>query len=294
MIRKSKLLKSSAMLFVASMLAISSCKEDEPERLSLQDTADLTEEAVTDAYFQDLDDMAGLAIEAPSDTEYSNGRTSATITIQDHRFNCDGIAITVQPDANSTAEVPSGVLTVDFGTSGCTDLKGNVRTGKLIFSYHGKRFMPGSTVLTSPQEYTINGVLLEGIRTSTNAQSSTSDAPRFNVTLDNGKATFTDGLIATRESNITWQWNRAANPIDDNLQIESTSTASGTTRGGRNYEVTLLEDLVYKRRCGIAVSGIKHYTIDSEKEISINYGEGTCDQSFSVTVNGVTRDISLN
>ncbi|HEU5146295.1 MAG TPA: hypothetical protein VFT90_06260, partial [Chryseosolibacter sp.] len=79
MIQRSKLVKTSAMLFAASMLAISSCKEDEPERITLQDTADLTEEAVTDAYFQDLDDMAGLAIEAPTETEYSNGRTSATI-----------------------------------------------------------------------------------------------------------------------------------------------------------------------------------------------------------------------
>lgn len=293
MINKSKLQKCSAMFLAASMLAISSCKEDEPERITLQDTADLTEEAITDAYFQDLDDMSGLAIEAPSETEYSNGRTSATITIQDHRFACDGIVITVEPHANSTVETPSGVLTVDFGTSGCTDLKGNVRKGKVIFTYHGKRFMPGSTVVTTTQEYYINGVRLEGTRTSTNAQSSTSDAPRFNVTLDDGKATFADGLIATRESNITWQWNRAENPLDDNLQIESTSTASGTTRGGRSYEVTLLEDLVYKRHCGIATSGIKHYTIDGEKEISINYGEGTCDQSFSVTVNGVTRDISL-
>lgn len=294
MIFKSKLLKSSAMLFAASVLTISSCNEDEPERITPQDSADLSEEAVTDAYFQDLDDMAGVAIEAPSETEYSNGRTSATITIQDHRFDCDGIVITVEPDAESTTEIPKGVLTVDFGTSGCTDLKGNVRRGKLIFTYHGKRFMPGSTVVVTTHQYAINDVTLEATRTSTNAQSSTSDAPRFNVTLDNGKATFPDGLFATRESNITWQWNRAANPIDDNLQIESTSTASGTTRGGRNYEVTLTEDLIYKRHCGIAVSGIKNYSIDGTKEISINYGTGTCDRSFSVTVNGVTRDITLN
>lgn len=293
MIRKSKLVKFSALVLAASMLAISSCK-DEPERITLQDTADLSEEALTDAYFQDLDDMAGVAIAAPEETQYTNGRTSTTITIQDHRFQCDGIVITVEPDANSTAEHPSGVLTVDFGTSGCADLKGNVRKGELIFTYHNKRFVPGATVVTTPQDYSINGVRLEGVRTATNAQSSTSAAPRFNVTLEDGKATFPDGLIATRESNITWQWNRAENPLDDYLQIESTSTASGTTRGGRDYEVTLLKDLIYKRHCGIATTGIKHYTIDGEKEISINYGEGTCDQSFTVTVNGVTRDISLN
>lgn len=293
---KLKHLKFSAMLLAVLTLAISSCQKDEADRVTWQDTADLTDEALTDAYFQDLDDMAGVAIAAPAETEYANGRISTAITIQDHRFNCDGVVITVEPDANSTAEVPSGVLTVDFGASGCTDQKGNVRKGEVIFTYHGKRFMPGSMVVTSTQNYSINGVYLEGTRTSTNTQSSTADAPRFNVTLDNGKATFANGLTATRESNITWQWNKGetTDPLDDSLLIESTSTASGTTRGGRTYEVMLLEDLVYKRHCGIAVSGIKHYTIDGEKEISINYGEGTCDRSFSVTVNGVTRDIPLN
>jgi len=294
MIRQSILLKCAAMAFASSMMAVFSCKDEEPDRITIQDTADLTEEALTDAYFQDLDDMAGIAIEAPSETEYSNGRTSATITIQDHRFNCEGLVVTVQSDANSTAEIPSGILTIDFGTGGCSDLKGNVRKGKLFFAYHGKRFVPGSTVVITTQDYSINGVRLEGTRTLTNAQSSTTEAPRFNATLDDGKATFPDGLTATRESSITWQWNRAADVLDDSLQIESTSTASGITRGGRSYEVTLLKDLIYKRHCGIAVSGVKHYTIDGEKEISINYGEGDCDRSFSITVNGVTRDISLN
>ena len=293
MIDKSKILKFTAMM-LAAVLVMWSCKEDEPERITLQDTADLTEEALTDAYFQDVDDLAGTAIDAPTEPEYSGGRTSGTITIEDHRFQCNGIVVTVEPDASSTAEVPSGVLTIDFGTSGCQDLKGNVRKGRLIFTYHGRRFMPGSTVVTTTENYSINGVQLQGVRTLTNLQNSTSDAPRFNVVLQGGKATFSNGLFATRESDITWQWNRAANPADDNLQIEHTSTASGTTRGGRHYEVSLLEDLIYKRGCGIAVSGIKHYTIDGAKEITIHYGDGSCDQSFSVTANGVTRDISLN
>jgi len=290
---KSILSKPNALILAASFFCLLSCKEEEPSKLTLQDSADISEEAVTDAYFQDLDDMAGIAIEAPSDTEYSNGRTSGSITIQDHRFDCDGIVLTIVSDPNSTEAEPKGVLTIDFGTSGCTDMRGNVRVGKLIFTYNGKRFMPGSTVVTTTDEYYINGIKLEGTRTLTNVQNSNSEAPRFNVELANGKATFADEMIATRESNITWQWNRAANPLDDNLQIERSSTASGTTRGGRDYSVVLLEDLIYKRHCGIAVSGIKKYTIDAEKEITLDYGEGDCDRTFVVTVNGVSREISL-
>lgn len=293
MMLKLNVSKLIAMTLSGAALFITSCKEDEPERITFQDTADLTDEAITDAYFQDMDDMAGIAIEAPSEAEYSGGRVSNTIVIEDHRFNCDGIAITVVPHEASTVDHPKGVLTIDFGTSGCTDLQGNVRKGKLIFTYDGKRFMPGSTVVTTTENYSVNGVKLEGVRTLTNLQNSTSDAPRFNVVLQNGKATFPNELAATRESDITWQWNRAANPVDDNLEIENTSEASGTTRGGRTYQVDVVEALVFKRYCGVPVSGIKKYIIDGEKEISIDYGDGACDRQFSITANGVTRQINF-
>jgi hypothetical protein len=292
MMIKQNVLKISALALIASFAGMLSCKEDEPQRLTLQDTADISEEAVTESYFQDMDDMAGIAIQTPSDGAFSGGRTRGTVTINDDRFQCDGIVITIEPDPASTADVPKGVLTVDFGTSGCPDLKGNVRKGKLIFTYQGKRFMPGSTVVTTTENYSINGVTLEGTRTLTNVQESTSEAPRFNVTLENGKATFADAKFATRESNITFQWHRADNPMNDYLQIESNSTASGTTRAGRAYTVALLDDLIFKRHCGIAVSGIKKYTI-GEKEITFDYGDGTCDRSFVITIDGVSRTIGV-
>lgn len=295
MMLRPNVLKVSAVAFLATLVAITSCNEEEVKRepLSLQDTADLMDEALTDAYFQDLDDMAGKAIEAPSDAEYNAGRTKGSITIEDHRFKCGGITVTIEPDETSEPANPKGVLTIDFGTTGCEDLKGNVRKGKLIFTYDGKRFMPGSTVVATTENYFINGVQLEGTRTLTNVQNSSEDAPRFTAVLANGKATFPNALTATRESEITWQWNRAANPLDDNLQVEASSTAAGTTRLGRAYEVKVVEPLVYKRHCGIAVSGVKKYIIQGNKEIIINYGDGECDRSFSITVNGTTHEITL-
>lgn len=293
MMLKPNVLKLSTVAALVSVLILSSCKDEEPQPIILQDTADLTDEAQTDAYFQDLDDMAGVAIGSPSDTQYSTGRVSGTITIEDPRFNCQGVTVTIVPDANSTQEFPKGVLTVDFGSTGCSDRQNNIRKGKLIFTYNGKRFMPGSTVVTTTENYSINDIALEGVRTLTNLQNSTSDAPRFNVVLQNGRATFPNELSATRESDITWQWNRAANPVDDNLEIEDTSEASGVTRGGRTYQVDVVVPLVYKRQCGIPISGVKTYLINGEKQITIDYGDGSCDRAFNITVNGVTRQITF-
>jgi hypothetical protein len=73
------------------------------------------------------------------------------------------------------------------------------------------------------------------------------------------------------------------------LVILEKSIANGLTRGGRTYSVTLVGDLKYKRFCGIAVDGIKKYLIDNDKEIVVDYGDGACDKSVVVTVNGVTK-----
>ncbi len=279
--------KIVSLSFIASIGLISSCKEE--ERLTAQDSQDIMEEALTDSYFQDTDDMGGVAIESPDDDEYNGGRKAGSITIQDDRFKCAGIVISI--DATGNLDHPQGIITVDFGVTGCSDNQGNVRRGKIKFTYNGRRFKPESSVVTTLENYFINDIKLEGTRTSTNVQGSTNEAPKFNVVLENGKATFPDGSIAERESNITWEWNRVANP--NRLLIKQVSTAHGTTRGGRTYEVSLIEDLIYQRFCGIAVEGIKKYIIDEEKEIVIDYGDGTCDKSVVITVNGVTRNLSV-
>lgn len=281
-------------MIVSALLLTMSCQDE--DRFTSQDSQDVTEEALTDSYFQDTDDMASVALQ--SDNATDGGRIASggrDITIQDERF-CAGAVITIESTDGSTPDVPKGVITVDFGTTGCKDSRDNTRTGKIIFTYNGRRFRPESTVVTTVENYTVNGVKLEGTRTLTNVATSTSDAPKFNVMLDNGKATFEDNTVAERESNITWSWDRNGTPLnfaDDKLIIDQSSTAEGKTRGGRSYSMSLTEQLEYKRFCGIAVSGIKRFVIDGEKEIIIDYGDGECDKEITVTINGVTRNVRV-
>jgi hypothetical protein len=291
---KTKLFKISSIFMLFAILVISSCNDT--ERFSASDSQDIAEEAVTDSYFQDVDDMGAVAIQTPSDPEFNGGRTKGTIEVNDNRFRCDGdpLLVTFDRGDGSTPDHPRGVITVDFGTTGCTDLRGNIRKGKVIFTFNGRRFVSGSTIITTFDNYSINNIKLEGTRTTTNETATSGGAPRFHVVLENGLAIFEDGREASRESDFTWQWIRAANPVDDRLIIEGGSSASGTTRNERDYTVDVLEELEYKRFCGIAVSGIKQYVIDGSKEINIDYGDGTCDRSVTVTVNGVTRNVNVD
>ncbi|MEJ7645395.1 MAG: hypothetical protein WKF87_12435 [Chryseolinea sp.] len=285
--------KIAAASLIACATLLFSCKEE--DRLTASDTQEITEEAVTDSYFLDMDDMATVAIASPSENEYSGGRKATTITITDTRF-CPGTVVTIVPDENSTSLHPKGQLTVDFGM-GCNDQRGNLRTGKLRFTYDKWRFQPGSTVVTTTDNYTINGIKLEGTRTLTNIndESDESTDPRkFNVLLENGKATFlAEGTTAERESDITFSLYSPGDVSEDYLSIEPMSEASGTTRGGHRYQVDVFEALIYKRSCGIAVDGIKKYVLDADKEITIDYGSGACDKSVVVTVNGTSHTVTI-
>src|SRR5690606_16128659 len=164
---------------------------------------DIVEEAITDAYFQDLDDMSGIVLEAPSDDTFSSGRKDEDVVLTDHRLACATITIV----GSGSADHPKGTITVDFG-SACLDNRGNVRKGKIILAYDGWRFEPGSTVVLTTENYYINDIKIEGTRTLTNIQGSSKDAPRYNVILTNGKATFGDGSVAERRSDITFEWVR--------------------------------------------------------------------------------------
>lgn len=286
---KNNMLMKPMALVMALFLSAFVISCDDENRLTIEDSQDVAEDALTDSYFEDADDLSGITLQADASTAGDGARTAGRITVDDPRI-CDGAIVTITPSPNSNPAVPSGVITVDFGTTGCTDAKGNVRTGKLIITYNGRRFQPGSTVVLTTENYTINTIQLEGVRTLTNISGSTEVAPKFSIVLENGKATFVDGTFALREATLTREWIRGANPSQDELHVEG--SANGTTRRDRDYTMSIEETIVFKRGCGFPVAGVKTFVIDG-KTIIIDYGDGSCDRSVTYTVGDKTRTTNV-
>src|SRR5690606_38644060 len=183
--------KALALVAIVSLGAVISCTEND---LALQqEAADVAEDAITDYFFEDADDMTSLVMLADNGTD-DGGRAaeSRTIIITDPRFNCEGVVITITMDEESTTNVPKGEIVIDFGEAGCTDILGNLRKGKIIINFTGRRFLPESTVVTTFDGYSINDIQLSGVRTLTNITESNVEAPKFQVELENGKAIWPD------------------------------------------------------------------------------------------------------
>lgn len=285
------LTKLTAIVAIAFTGIGISCQETETPLA--QEASYVVEESVTDVYFDDADNMAGSAMQSKEET--AGGRLSSVPFNNDDRFTCAVVTLTLTP--NSTPEVPVGDIVIDFG-DGCTDPRGNVRTGKVKLHFVGRRFMPESTIIMTFEEYTINGIALDGTRTLTNITGSTEEAPKFRIELANGVATWPDGTDATREHCFEREWIRAENPLNDEWHVtqctDAAVAASGTNRRGVAYEMEILETLVYKRGCPIAVEGVKQFTnVDTGAVMTIDYGDGTCDKVVTITVNGNSREVEV-
>lgn len=284
--------KTAAITAMITLGFAFSCQENETPYGT--EASYVAEESVTDVYFEDADDMAGVAVASESSTGGKVSSPSGIVTVDDDRF-CANLTLVLDP--TSTLEIPVGTITIDFG-DGCEDPRGNVRKGKIIISFHGRRFLPESTVTLTFEGYSINGIALEGIRTLTNISGSTEVSPKFRVSLDNGKATWPDGTVATREHCFEREWVRALNPIADQLLVSQCAdvefAATGTNRRGVEYRMIIVEELVYKRGCPIAVSGVKTFVeVSTGKEITIDYGDGTCDSVITITVEGSSRSVNV-
>ena len=291
-------LKGISTLIIAFVLLLASCKKDsETVVLDATDTQNVNSESVSDSYSDESTDMANISV-AGAGSQYA-GRSEGDIAGLkdiDDKFKC--ATVTIERTLNiSTQERPVGKITIDFGTTDCADGRGVVRKGKIIINYVGARFAVGSTIITTFEGFSRNGVKIEGVHTLTNVQATVSSNPKFTVAIVGGKLTFADGKIITREQSFTREWQRASNPTQDKWVVSG--SASGTNKNLKKYEMVITKDLVYSRACAISdkvfipVSGTKVFTTDN-KTFTVDYGDGACDNIITVSTAAGSKTITVD
>jgi hypothetical protein len=265
-----------------TMVWLASCNNEE-DGLNDDATASAFEdvavdtEASMDVAFEDVDNVVEAGI---SYDEASGGKI-----MRDALIEC---AVVTHDHENNT-------VTIDYG-NGCEG-DGRTRRGKIIVTYSDERwFKPGASRSVTFEDFYIDSVKVEGVRTITNITADESSAPQFRTEVVGGKLTWNDGTFATRDSEHTRTWSRAENPAQDESFLEG--SAEGVNRDGENYSSTITERLVFKRRCGaqgyfFPVSGVIE-TVAPSATIVIDYGDGECDNLAEVTINGETQIIELD
>jgi hypothetical protein len=275
--------------FVVAAL-VASCSEDDSQ-IGYSEKQSVTSEAALDSYFEDVDDISATASLA---TEADLGGRKQRF---DDRF-CDNVKIKFLHKSNAD---PDTIIT-DFGLDpGCTDPRGNVRKGKIIIVFTpGSRFQTGNAVTTTFENFSLNGVKIEGTRTVT---LTALDPPTQKIQLEGGKITWPDNTTATRDAQHLRKWDNKGTiqRSDDEMVIFGTNDfpggASGLNREGKEYTMQIEEDIVFKVACAgqskfLPVSGEKLLNING-RVITVNYGSGSCDNLITVTINGESKEVTV-
>lgn len=191
-----------------------------------------------------------------------------------------------------TTSSPKSV-TVDYGTTNCSCNDGKTRRGKIITTFTGQYIAPGTVITHTPVDYYVNDIKYEGTKTVENMGLNTNGQPYFNVQID-GSATLTSGEIvdytSTRVRTWTTGFNTLVNRFDDEYDITGTAVATFSNGGG--YTGNTTSPVHIKVGCSFPVSGTLEITPTDKPVRLIDYGNGTCDNSFTVTVNGQTYTIN--
>ncbi len=201
------------------------------------------------------------------------------------------------------------IVELDFGTTGCPGPDGRVRRGKIIIEYTNRLIYPGAIATTTFDRFYVDDIHVEGTHKITNI-SATPVPPvnltrKFRVEVINGKLSWPDGnFIEWNSTKTITQVDGLATPDypkDDAFKIEG--SANGFVKRGNllvRWESIITEPLLRRLTCRWIVKGrIRTVRVNlpdpnnSPWVAILDFGTGNCDNQATITINGVTRQITL-
>jgi hypothetical protein len=201
---------------------------------------------------------------------------------------------------NNSTPFPVRIV-LDFG-AGCVGRDGHLRSGKIITTYTSRLVVPGASSTTTFENFYIDSIRVQGIYKITNT--STSSVHQFKIDVENAKLTKTNGNYSEWNSHKTITQAEGTGtpffPLDDIYKIEGSANGK-VKRGDRIFawRSEIAEPLIKKFTCrwivkGIVRTGRLSNTVNSPWVAVLNYGNGSCDNQATLTINGTTHQITLN
>lgn len=271
-----------AVPLLMAILVLVSCDKNDSQDISEEGT-------ITEAMLKISDETDLIAEDVITIGEEVYATDEITVTskanyISDFLPDC----VTITTVVTSTSKE----RTIDFG-EGCELPNGNVLSGIIYLGYLKDMDLASKTLSMSLENFTFNGVDVEGSASIVRTRSNDSGNPQSNA-----EATFSgnwpDGTSANFTANRTREWieGYGSGFWGDNVFLIS---GKGTYTG-KLGNVFTKETIVPLRRelsCRFIVSGILDIT-RNDATASLDFGDGSCDAKGILThSNGETEEIFL-
>ncbi len=262
-------------LVTAVLLSAVSCHKEE---MPVSMTADqINDEIVVENLFVELDGISDEGIEI----KLSSLKSGVV-----PRFFLNDDCATVTYDKESTPRK----IVIDFGV-GCVGKDGKTRSGKIVITSNAFENLMVERVKTF-ENFVVDGKKVEGTITK-KITFNREEFSRLALVKENLEITLEDKTTVSRKATLTRE-HLLGNPVDPADDETSTWGEVVTKRDGITITKTIdkATPLIFKMTCRQIVSGIATFA-NGDSTWSIDYGNGDCDNTATVTRNGETRTVKL-
>lgn len=274
--------KMNVAAILIAAVVVSSCNKDASDEVIVdQETFDVQELKASDEAELITEEIlnVGEDVYAADELSFSNkGYTSD--------FLPDCVTITTVITSTSKEK------TIDFG-DGCELPNGNVLSGIIYLSYLKDTDVPMNTLSMSLENFTFNGVAVEGSASVERVRSNENGNPQADASAS-FNATWPDGSTASFTGNRTREWieGYGSGFWGDNVFLISGS-ATYTGPLGNVFMKETITPLRRELACRFIVSGVLEIS-RNDANASLDFGDGSCDAVGILTYpDGSTEEIFL-
>ena len=272
------------IMFCIISTVLSYCKKESQDTDS-QDLTSVEESAIASEIISDtFTDMSSLS--SANDGLFSSVSGFQIMDAPDLISNSCG-EVSLSPLNNTWPKT----LTVDFG-DGCT-FENVTRKGKIMAVFTDRFKNPGAKITVTFENFQVNDHKMSGTKIITNNGKNAAGNFNYSIKVSQSKLSSADKVISfSSENNIEWvEGSGTRTPGDDVFSI--TGSASGTNSKGTEFSVSIVKPLIKKVSCRFLVAGSTDIKSGTRPTRTLDYGSGDCDNKASVTVSGVTKEITL-
>lgn len=172
-------------------------------------------------------------------------------------------------------------LTIAYTDENCLT-NGRTRIGKIHVHLTGRLSDIGTVTTVTLEDFFIDGYQIEGTQVSKNESFDfTSYQWTVSQEVSHGKVTH-----STSSDFLTWESEKeiVLHLLDD--KVIYTGSGEGISSSGDEFEMNITTPLEYKGSCGYVVSGVYTLEVGDYYTQVVDYGDGSCDNSATVTANG--------
>ncbi|MCX6306661.1 MAG: hypothetical protein NT040_16975 [Bacteroidetes bacterium] len=186
-------------------------------------------------------------------------------------------------------------LVIDFGQTDCQCNDNQYRRGKIIVHFNGSYWAAGTVITYTFENYFINGNEIKGIKIVTNKGRNTANHLWWETVVSGSMIKANNGGTFTWNSTRQHEWTEGESTQfqwwDDVYLI--TGNAHGTNTDGKAYSINITSPLKKKLNCEWIASGVLEIQLQDQPLITLDYGNGDCDNDAVATYNGQAYTIQL-